>query len=74
MKAQDRIAQVLGIEDGLKILHRRKMVFPDADKTPDEVSSQLIDICSSEMGKKPSLIIMGKRTGHWGAQGGHNRR
>ena len=74
MNAQDRIAQVLGIGDNLKILHNGKMVFPDADKTPDEVSSHLIDICRSEVGKKPSLIIMGKRTGRWGAQGGHIHR
>jgi hypothetical protein len=74
MKAQDRIAQVLGIGNDLKILQNGKMLFPDADKTPDEVSIHLINICRSEMGKKPSLIIMGKRTGHWGAQGGHIHR
>lgn len=74
--AQDRIAQVLGIdcENDLKILHHGKTVFPDADNTPGQVSSGLVDICRSEIGKKPSLIIMGKRTGHWGAQGGHIRR
>jgi hypothetical protein len=75
--AQDRIAQVLGMdncENDLKILHHGKTVFPDAEKTPGQVSSILVDICRREMGKKPSLIIMGKRTGHWGAQGGHIRR
>ena len=70
---QDRIAHVLGIKD-LQVLHHGKHVYPDDTKTEDEVSSNLLDICRSERGKKPTLIIMGKRTGRWGAQGGHIRR
>lgn len=71
--AQDRIAQVLGIED-IQILHHGKTVCPDDSKSTDEVSSTLLSISKSEAGKKPSLVITGKRTGRWGAQGGHVHR
>ena len=71
--AQERIAQVLGMKD-LQVLHHGKTVYPNADKTAGEVSSTLIEICNSEQGKKPSLVIVGKRTGRWGAQGGHLHR
>ena len=71
--AQDRITQALGIED-VRMLHGGKKVFPDSAKTPDEISNDLIAICQEERGQKPSLTIMGRRTGHWGAQGGHIRR
>jgi len=72
--AQDRIAQVLGIGDDLQVLHHGKIVYPDSSKTTDEISSSLIEICMSEQGKKPTLVITGKRTGRWGAQGGHVHR
>ena len=73
--AQDRIVQVLGIEEShLKVLHHGKTVYPDSNMSAQEVSNNLIDICKSEEGKKPSLVIMGKRTGRWGAQGGHVHR
>jgi hypothetical protein len=70
--AQDRISQVLGIED-VQVLHHGKTVHPDSNKTDDEVSSALLDISQSEKGK-PTLVISGKRTGRWGAQGGHVHR
>jgi hypothetical protein len=70
--AQDRISQVLGVED-VHVLHHGKTVHPDSNKTDDEVSSALLQICQSEKGK-PTLVISGKRTGRWGAQGGHVHR
>lgn len=73
--AQERIAQVLGIpETDLRILYRGKQVFPDSEKQPNQVSNCLLDISKGESGKKPSMVIMGKRTGRWGAQGGHLHR
>lgn len=72
--AQDRIAQVLGIKDCLQVLHHGKTVCPDESKSEEDISNNLIGMSKSEKGKKPSLVIMGKRTGRWGAQGGHVHR
>jgi hypothetical protein len=70
--AQDRITNVLQVED-LKILHSGKSVYPDKTKTAEEVSNRLLEISADEMAnrKRPTLIIMGAKTGRWGAQGGH---
>lgn len=70
--AQDRITQVLAIED-LKILHSGKIVFPDKSQTAEELSARLLEISAEEMAsrKRPTLVIMGAKTGRWGAQGGH---
>jgi hypothetical protein len=73
--AQERIAQVLGTEvTRLTVIHHGKIVYPQDSKNPRDLSDNLIDICKSDEGRKPSLVIIGKRTGRWGAQGGHVHR
>jgi hypothetical protein len=74
--AQARIAHVLGIPRDLKILHQGKVVYKqqDEDDRDDEQASQSLLAASSndiKAKKKPTLVVMGKRVGHWGAQGGH---
>jgi len=67
MTAQDRIASVLGMNiksGGLKILYKGKVICPDSRKSAEEISKQLLDLSNaSVMGSKPSLVVMGTRSG-----------
>jgi hypothetical protein len=70
--AQDRAAQVLDVKD-LKILHSGKIVYPDKAKSADKVSETLLEISAKEISshKRPTLIVMGAKTGRWGVHAGH---
>jgi len=72
MLAQSRVQQVLGVPD-LKILFHGKIIYPSKDKSEEEMSEELLKISQEEMSgkKRPTMVVMGKRTGQWGAQGGH---
>ena len=65
--AQHRIASVLGMNmksGGLKILYKGKVICPDPKKSADEMSKQLLDLSNaSGKGSKPSLVVMGTRSG-----------
>jgi len=65
--AQDRIAYVLGMSTkngGLKILHRGMVLYPNTKRSASEISNQLIDLSKSSCkGAKPSLVVMGTRSG-----------
>jgi len=67
MTAQHRIASVLGMNmksGGLKILYKGKVICPDPKKSADEMSEQLLDLSNaSGKGSKPSLVVMGTRSG-----------
>lgn len=76
--AQDRIANVLGlrVEGDLKILHNGKVIYPNSKASPEEISIHILgisrdDICKK---KKPSLVVMGARAGHFGTHAGHYRK
>ena len=57
--AQDRIAHVLRLDmqNGMRVLHKGKILFPDTKQSSTEVSLQLLEIC--DKGGKP--LVMGSR-------------
>jgi len=63
--AQVRIAEVLDIDlKQLKILHRGKVILPNKDENPQEISKKCIEISmidAQQEGKKVSLTVMGTR-------------
>lgn len=70
--AQDRIQETLG--DDVKILSSGKIVYPDeSGKSAEEVSDLLLELSQKDIAgrKRPTLVVMGAKTGRWGAQGGH---
>lgn len=57
--AQERIAHALrmDIEGHMKILHKGKIIYPNAQQSPRAISEQLVGVC--EKGGKP--MVMGTR-------------
>ncbi|CAB9501218.1 expressed unknown protein [Seminavis robusta] len=57
--AQERIAHVLRLDTscGMRILHKGKILYPNAKQSPAEISLQLLDVCDN--GGKP--LVMGTR-------------
>jgi hypothetical protein len=75
--AQERIQQVLRMDD-LQILHRGRRIYPSPPDDSSsalsnrEMSKQLLEISYQDIvhQQKPTLIVVGKPVGHYGAQGG----
>ncbi len=66
--AQDRIGTVLGIDSKLnmKVLCKGKVIYPNKDIPPQQISQKLIEISKSDQNEKrrsPSLVVMGTRKG-----------
>lgn len=62
MFAQQRIANVFHME-GLKILCKGKVVYPDLTRTEEQISQRLLEISAADKSKKASLVVMGTRVG-----------
>lgn len=76
--AQARIACVLGmnLESDLKVLHNGKIVYPDPNASPRETSERMLSVSKRDIisRKKPSLVVMGARSGRVGSHAGHNKK
>jgi hypothetical protein len=72
---QDRAGVVLGI-DNIVMIQKGKTQYPDPTKSPIELSERLLSISAEDLRlhRRPTLIVMGAKTGRWGAQGGHVHR
>lgn len=70
--AQDRARLVLGIEN-IVMIQKGKTIHPDPTKSAIEVSQRLLEISNADISRhrRPTLVIMGAKTGRWGSQGGH---
>jgi hypothetical protein len=73
--AQERIAYALGMNEanGLKVLCKGKVLYPNVNHTSTDISNQLIEISENDVEnhhKKASLVVMGTRQG----QGLHEPR
>ena len=70
--AQDRAGLVLGI-DNIVMIQKGKTQYPDPTKLKTELSERLLAISSVDLDRhhRPTLVVMGAKTGRWGAQGGH---
>lgn len=68
--AQDRILVTLG---QVQILHSGIVIYPDETKSAEDLSALLLEISKQDMvsHKRPSLVVMGAKTGRFGAQAGH---
>lgn len=61
--AQERVAQVLDVRDGFKILQRGKVIYPNSSASAAVISGQLIELSNAGRDNKPSLVVMGTRAG-----------
>jgi hypothetical protein len=70
--AQDRARYVLGIE-GVVMIQKGRTMYPDPSKSAIELSQRLLQISNADITwhRRPTLVVMGAKTGRWGAQGGH---
>mmetsp|Transcript_3617 Transcript_3617/g.4999 ORF Transcript_3617/g.4999 Transcript_3617/m.4999 type:complete len:341 (+) Transcript_3617:152-1174(+) len=70
--AQDRIGLALGMNlSSLKILHKGRVLYPDQNRSLDDISQILVDISKSDLEscaiskkkQQPSLVVMGTLVG-----------